>query len=124
VEIVTELVEIDFGDFEGLTYEEIQARYPAAFQSWMDRPAKTRFPNGESLAEMRRRVLSAVETLRNRHRRQSIALVSHSGVSRILLAEALTIPAHEIFRLAQRYAAINRIDYFDDGGVVVELMNG
>jgi alpha-ribazole phosphatase len=123
VEIVSGLVEIDFGDFEGLTYEDIQARYPAAFQSWMERPTETQFPNGESFAAMRRRVLSAVAILRDRHCRQSIAIVSHSGAARILLAEALAVPSNDIFRLAQRYAAINRIDYFSQSAVV-QLMNG
>jgi alpha-ribazole phosphatase len=123
VEVVSGLVEIDFGDFEGLTYEDIQSRYPAEFRSWMERPTETQFPNGESFAAMRRRVLSAVDILKNRHCRQSIAIVSHSGVARILLAEALAVSSHEIFRLGQRYSAINRIDYFGHGAVV-ELMNG
>jgi broad specificity phosphatase PhoE len=96
---------------------------PSAFQSWMDHPTETHFPNGESFAAMRIRVLSAIELLRARHRKQSIAVVAHSGVSRIIFAAALSIPPDQIFRLAQRHAAINKIEYFDHGAVV-ELING
>jgi alpha-ribazole phosphatase len=123
VHAIDEFAEIHFGDFEGLTYEEIRARYPDAFRDWMERPTETRFPNGESFSEMRTRVLRALELLLARHQQQSIAIVAHAGVVRILVAEALSIPHHQIFRLAQRYAAINRIDYFDHGAIV-ELING
>ena len=123
VEIMDAFAEIHFGDFEGLTYEKIQERYPDIFQSWMERPTETRFPTGESFGEMRGRVLDALEVVLARHPKQSVAIVAHAGVVRLLLAEALSIPHHQIFRLAQRHAAINRINYFDHGAIV-ELING
>jgi alpha-ribazole phosphatase/probable phosphoglycerate mutase len=49
-------------------------------------------------------------------------MVTHGGVTRILIAEALAMPAANIFRIAQRYAAINRIRYFGETQVV-ELVN-
>ena len=58
-EEVGEFREIDFGDFEGLTYDEIAMRYPALYRQWMDAPTEVQFPNGESFAEMRVRVLRA-----------------------------------------------------------------
>jgi broad specificity phosphatase PhoE len=118
-----ELAEMNFGDLEGLRYEEIQQRYPEIFQSWMTRPTETRFPNGESFTEMKARVLGALDLLLFRHRNQSIAIVTHAGVIRLILAQALCIPDNQIFRLAQGHGAINRIEYFDDGPVV-QLMNG
>ena len=118
-----ELAEMNFGDLEGLRYEEIQQRYPEIFQSWMTRPTETRFPNGESFTEMKARVLGALDLVLSRHRNQSIAIVTHAGVIRLILAQALCIPDNQIFRLAQGHGAINRIEYFDHGPVV-QLMNG
>jgi alpha-ribazole phosphatase len=118
-----ELAEMNFGDLESLRYEEIQHRYPDIFQSWMTRPTETRFPNGESFTEMKARVLGALDLLLSRHRNQSIAIVTHAGVIRLILAQALCIPDNQIFRLAQGHGAINRIEYFDHGPVV-QLMNG
>jgi len=64
-----------------------------------------------------------VEHLRQEHCGESIAIVSHGGVNRILLAEALGIPPARIFRIGQRYAAVNRIDYFGEEPLV-EIING
>jgi len=123
VETVDALAEIHFGDLEGLRYEDIRQKYPECFESWITRPAETQFPNGESFTQMSGRVLGAFDVLVSRHRNQSIAVVAHSGVIRLVLGKALSIPDNQIFRLAQRYGAINRIRYFEDGPIV-ELMNG
>jgi alpha-ribazole phosphatase len=123
VQTVDDLEEIHFGDFEGLTYEEIQKSRPDIFESWMTRPTETQFPNGEGFQQMSIRVLRAFDSLISSHRNQSIAVVAHAGVIRLLLGKALSIPGNEIFRLAQRYGAINRIRYFEHGPIV-ELING
>jgi len=122
VEPAGSFVEIHFGDFEGLTYDEIQARFPEAFQLWMEQPANVQFPNGECFQDMRVRVLRAMDSVVAYHPAESVAIVTHAGVIRLLIAEALSIPHSQIFRLAQDYAALNRIDYFDHGPVV-QLMN-
>jgi alpha-ribazole phosphatase len=123
VQAVEALAEMDFGDLEGLRYEQIQQEYPECFESWLTRPAETQFPNGESFTQMSVRVFDAFDLLLSRHRNQSIAVVVHAGVIRMILGKALSIPDNQIFRLAQRHGAINRIRYFEDGPVV-ELVNG
>ena len=123
VQTVDELAEMHFGDLEGLTYHDIQQRYADIFESWMMRPAETQFPNGESFTRMSGRVLGALDVLLSRHCNQTIAVVAHAGVIRLVLGKTLSIPDNQIFRLAQRYGAINRIRYFEDGPIV-ELMNG
>ena len=116
------LREIDFGDFEGLTYDEIAARYPALYQRWMDSPTEVQFPNGESFAAMRARVLQAFDAIRHRHEGGTIAIVTHGGVIRILLATALEMPDRNLFRLAQEYAAMNLLVWID-GVPIMQKMN-
>jgi len=123
VTILEAFSEINFGSFEGLSYEEIERRYPSLYQQWMACPTEVEFPNGESFLAMRRRVCDAAQSLRRLHCGESIAIVSHGGVNRILLASALGMPSAHIFRLAQRYAAINKIVYIEDQPVV-EIVNG
>jgi broad specificity phosphatase PhoE len=89
----------------------------------MDNPTAVRFPNGEDFQELRRRALIALESIVARHFGKSIAVVTHAGVVRILPAHALSIPDSHIFRLAQDYAAPNRIDYADHDATV-KLVNG
>ena len=88
----------------------------------MEKPTEVRFPNGESFAEMRFRVLSAFEGIQRKHQDETIAIVSHGGVNRIVLAAALQIPDQCIFRLAQDYAALNLLA-FVRGFPVVHLVN-
>jgi alpha-ribazole phosphatase/probable phosphoglycerate mutase len=122
VTILEGLCEIDFGDFEGLTYEEIEKQYPERYQRWMTRPTEIHFPGGESCAQMQTRVLATTLKLCQLHQRESIAIVSHGGVNRIILAEALGMPATHIFRIAQRYAGLNLVVFYE-GVPTVELFN-
>lgn len=112
------LREIDFGEFEGLTYREIELRYPDAYAAWMTRPTDVTFPGGESFAGMAARVRGALERIRGTHRGDTVAVVSHGGINRVALAAALGLEPSRIFRLAQAYACINVIDYLDDEPVV------
>lgn len=122
VEVVEDLREIDFGDFEGLSYDEIAIRYPDLYRKWMEEPTEALFPNGESFPEMRTRVLKAFEAIQCAHDGQTLAVVSHGGVNRIVLADALQIPDKCIFRLAQDYGAINLLAFMH-GLPVVQLLN-
>jgi alpha-ribazole phosphatase len=123
VETVAALRELDFGELEGRTYDEIAAMYPDLYQQWMERPTEIHFPGGESFAEMHVRVIEATRDLRLRHTGQSIALVTHGGVIRITLADALGMKSANIFRIGQRYGAINEIRYVGETAIV-ELVNG
>lgn len=122
VETVNALCELDFGEFEGRSYEEIATLYPDVYWQWMERPTETHFPGGEAFTEMCSRVLGAARELRSRHAGQSIAIMTHGGVNRIILADALGMEASEIFRIGQRYGAVNAIRYFEQTPTI-ELVN-
>jgi alpha-ribazole phosphatase/probable phosphoglycerate mutase len=123
VTAVEEFTELDFGHFEGKPYDEIARMDPELYSMWMQHPTEVQFPGGESFGHMRDRVLNALLTLRDRHSGSSFAIVTHGGVNRIILSDALALPSENIFRLGQRYAAINLIRYYGEEPVV-ELMNG
>jgi alpha-ribazole phosphatase len=107
VEVMSDLREIDFGEFEGLQYDEIATRYPELYRQWMETPTEVRFPNGECFSGMRARVLKAFDAIQRERAGQTAAIVSHGGINRILIAWALQMPDNSIFRLAQDYAATN-----------------
>lgn len=118
VQAVAELCEINFGEFEGLTYREIEDRYPEEFKLWMEKPLAIKFPGGESYAEMKDRVLGFLAFLRRVHHGQAVLIVAHAGVNRIILAHALGLPGEKLFRISQAYAAVNVIDYFPESALV------
>ena len=121
-EIAEGLREINFGDFEGLTYDEIARRHPDLYRQWMETPTQIRFPNGESFSEMRARVLRTFDGIRENREGQTIAMVSHGGVNRIVLAWALQMPDECLFRLAQDHAAVNLLE-FVEGIPIVKMLN-
>ena len=116
------LSEIDFGELEGLTYQDAAIRYPDVYQAWMQRPDAICFPGGESFARMQSRVTAAVTDLLRMHAGDSITVVAHGGVNRIVLGQALGLATHQLFELRQDYGAINLVEYCD-GTPAVRLLN-
>ena len=116
------LREMDFGAFEGLTYDQIAARYPQTYAQWMTRPTDVVFPDGESFVTMSARARAALEQIRRKHSGETVVTVSHGGINRVALGQALDLDPRRIFRLGQAYACVNVIDYAG-GESVVLVMN-
>ena len=69
------------------------------------------------------RDLPRLNDLINGHPQETIIIVAHAGVNRVILSEALGLPLDHLFRLDQNYGCLNVIDYFPDMAVV-RLING
>jgi alpha-ribazole phosphatase len=110
------LRELDFGSFEGRTYEELERSEPELFRAWMETPTQVRFPGGESYADLRDRAVAALDELRERH--GSTLVVTHGGVIRAGLATWLELPDHAIFRLDQRYCGMSIVEWLGDEPVL------
>lgn len=121
-ETKNDLSEIDFGDFENLTYEEVERKFPEIYRQWMETPTQVEFPNGESFSRMQKRVLQATDELRSEHTGEIVAVVAHGGVNRIILAHFLRLDDENIFRLEQSYAGVSVIDFYGEFPLV-KIMN-
>lgn len=115
------LREIDFGAFEGLTYQEVASRYPGKYDEWMTQPTSVVFPDGESFPMLSARVRDALEEIRRNHPGETVVTVSHGGVNRVALGQALDLDPRRVFRLAQAYACVNVIDYVGGEPVVLTM---
>jgi broad specificity phosphatase PhoE len=122
-ECVDALRELDFGAIEGRTYDDVQAELPELWEEWMTRPTEVTFPGGESHHDLRVRVGEVVDRVRRSHALQTVVLVTHGGVVRTIVVDALGMPPEHLFRLDQRHGAVNVIDWFDDTPVV-RIVNG
>ncbi len=119
----TEFRERNFGQWEGLTFDECRERHPEEFSAWVENPLQFSPAGGESTLAVRDRVVPAVESLLKFHRGEAFAVVSHGGVNRVLLCHFLGAPLENIFRIDQSFGAVNRVDFWDDFPVVT-LVNG
>lgn len=109
--VVQELAELDFGELEGMPFARIEAERPALFLAWMETPGEVRFPGGESLSDLRARVLPVVERMRAVHEGQAVAVVAHAGVLRVVLADVLGLAGGALFRLDQSPGGVTVVDY-------------
>lgn len=122
VQSLRALIDIDFGAWQGLTGAEAEARYPALYGLWLNRPGEVRFPEGESLGEVRRRAMAAVRDLARRHQGETVVLVSHKIVNKVILCAVLGLSNHAIWRIDQDNGAINRFE-FEGGRWMVRTIN-
>jgi alpha-ribazole phosphatase len=112
------LTEIDFGTFEGRTFEEIAASDPDLYARWMREPVRVRFPDGESFDDLRKRVADETTRIRREHEGGSVAVVTHGGVIRAVLAEALRLDEDMIFRIGQTWGGMSLVEWIGDEPVV------
>jgi len=104
------LLDIDFGACQGLSSDETAQRYPAIYRAWLEAPHTVRFPGGEGLDEVRERVVAGLDEVIVRHPEQSVALVSHTVVNRVLLCAVLGLGNEHFWRLRQETCAVNVFD--------------
>lgn len=81
-----DLRELDFGAWEGLTSEEILRSHADHYRAWIDDPAGTTPPRGESFLTMKRRVCGFVGHLAWHHPDEDFVIVTHGGPIRVLLS--------------------------------------
>jgi broad specificity phosphatase PhoE len=91
------LGEVDFGEWEGLTSEEIDERYAGAFAEW-NASKLARPPAGETDLEMAERVLEAVYEIAARHPEERVLVVTSGGPIRAVQAHAHGVD-HAVARL-------------------------
>ena len=118
------LRELHIGDWEGMTWQELQDRYPNEWQARLDDVVNYRVPGGENLLDLAGRVLPVIGEIAARHQGEDVVVVAHGGVNRVVLLDAIAAPLTSLFHIEQNYGCLNTIDYFGDGNKVVRLLNG
>jgi probable phosphoglycerate mutase len=117
-----ELNDIDYGAWQFKTFAEAKALDPSLFAAWFATPHLVRFDGGESLQDVAARVADAVRMVLARHADETIVLVGHDSVNRVLLLGCLDLPLSAYWRIAQEPCCINEID-IGGGGVCIRGIN-
>jgi probable phosphoglycerate mutase len=117
-----ELREVGMGEWEGCTFGEIAARFPAEFQARGADIAHYRVPGGESFADCSGRAVAAFEEML-RNSEGNLLIVGYAGLNRLLLCHVLGMPISHLFRISQDYGCLNTIQC-TGSGYQVRLVNG
>jgi len=115
------LLDIDYGLWQGLTPAEARQKWPEAVTAWYEAPHTVKIPEGESLAKLRQRAMAAVAHLAGRHPGETIVLVGHTVINRIILLGVLGLGNERFWYLRQDTCAINVIESAQDDYVLASL---
>ena len=91
VRILHGLVNLDYGEWEGMTSEEAAMFDPEAFQRYKEAPDKAICPNGERLTDAQRRMVEAITLIGERHAGERVAAVTHAVMIRLVAATILDL---------------------------------
>jgi len=115
------LRETSFGLWEGLTYPEIQERWPQELAAWQDNPLVSLPPQGENLTQLTQRVAGAVRDVEQKHSRQVVVIVSHGGVVRAIICHALSLPSQVFWRIEVGAASVSELHFYGDTTTIALL---
>jgi alpha-ribazole phosphatase len=115
-----ELQELHFGSWEGRSSAELIKTDAAALTQFWEDPYAFTPPEGEPLLEFEARVLGALQHLYERHKGQSVLLVTHGGVMRLLVARARGMHRNGLLQVSVGFAQRFRLS-LDVQGVLKEL---
>ncbi|WP_088225436.1 alpha-ribazole phosphatase [Desulfosporosinus sp. FKB] len=116
-----EFRELNMGDWEGKTFSEIRTKFPKEFAERGQTIANFVPPRGESFTDCSKRVLPAFEWLM-KSAGNTILIIAHAGVNRIIICHVLGMPLENVFQLEQSYGSVNLLCH-DSCGYRLNYMN-
>jgi len=117
------LRELDYGAWEGLTAEQIRARWPGMLERWRHDPTGMCPPGGERPEALRARIVEWWQSVVARYDDARLLVIAHSGSLRMLLSIVLQAPIAATRRLPMPYACWSRIGYQSGHGAWLEFFN-
>ena len=116
-----ELCEINFGELEGLTFDEISRLYPDVTRLWAQRSPRLKFPGGEGAAEFNERVGKFLKRLEKHAAEETILVVAHSGVLRTLMCYLLGLEMRYKWQFRLDLASLSVLETHQEGAVLTLL---
>ena len=115
------LRELHFGTWEGLTYPEIEVQDPEALAAWRGDPLNVAPPEGETLGQLAQRVSALRADLEAAHPDETVLLVSHNGVLRVLICQALGLPPENYWQFHLSNASLSDLAFYEAGAILNAL---
>lgn len=120
--IVSDLREVDFGVWTGLPWEKVEERFGISPFLWLEQLDCDGIPQAECSAVLRKRIEPCVKAVREKHMGQSVLMVCHGGVIRVILAICLGLELSQLRGIEVDYASLSRV-VFEGSRASLELMN-
>ncbi|MFI6781976.1 bifunctional RNase H/acid phosphatase [Micromonospora sp. NPDC050276] len=117
-----DLIECDFGQWEGRTFAEVREQWPGQMDAWLASP-RIAPPGGESFTHVAERAHRVIAGLLTAYPGETVVVVSHVSPIKLVLRDALAAGDGFLHRLFLDAAGISVLDMWPDGGVAVRTVN-
>lgn len=100
-----------YGDWEGLTFRQIQRKYGILYKKWLVDPGKARIPFAETLSGLQQRGVEAVDEIMANHRNRTVLIVAHGGINRAILFHFMGLDLNNFWRIRQNNCCMNVVEF-------------
>lgn len=121
-EVLHDLREVDFGDWTGLVWEQVQERFGVSPYQWLVELHHSRMPNAETGAQLSERIAPVLKMIVARHPDQTVGVFCHGGVIRAALSILLDLPLVKTAAFEIDYASLTEVS-IGPRGSEIQLLN-
>lgn len=115
--------EINFGEWEGHTIQELSEKYGKVYTDFFDDPFSYPMPGEGSFQNVMKRAMAGFEELEKRHKGENIAIVSHGGLLRVMLVALLGLDNRFYRKTWMTNTSITMLDVMEDGRRLLMTLN-
>jgi len=106
-----DLTDLDFGQWEGVSFEEVKTRYREIYQLWREKPDLAKIPEGESLQEARERTLNALDKIIADNKEGTVAIITHRVITKVLECALLGLDDSHFWNIEQDTCGVTTFIY-------------
>jgi alpha-ribazole phosphatase len=117
------LREVAFGEWEGLTVDEIREKYELLYEHYRKDSVTNRAPGGERLEAMQARVVEAVDEISVRHPKETVVIATHGGPIRAFFCHAFDADLVTFRNIGLDNGSITIFELLDSGRWFLEVLN-
>ena len=107
VKVEPGLIDFNFGRWQGLSHQEVKEKYKELYAEWTTHPERVIMPDGESLEDVRKRVIKVTNKVIKKHK-GTVVLVGHRVVNKIIICTLLGLDNSHFWKIKQ-----------DTGGITI-----
>jgi alpha-ribazole phosphatase len=122
IEIIDNLKEINFGQWEGQSVQTISDNYSEQLKIFWEKPLEYTPPDGEPVLDFQKRVIFAWNELLVSQKGKTCLLVTHGGVQKMVLAEVLKMPIEAIHNIEVPYACCSTFQIYYSGSEILATL--
>ena len=122
VKIAPELIDFNFGEWQGLSHQEVKEKHKGIYAQWINSPHQVKIPGGESLNDVRERAIGVVDEVIAKYE-GTVILVSHRVVNKVLICALLGLGNSHFWNIKQDTCGITTFNYENARSILTEHNN-